>query len=259
VHFAFLGTSGAVPSLSRDTTSLVFAGAGDLVLVDCGGSPVQKLLLAGLDPRDLSLVVITHLHPDHAYGLPALVQNLILLGRRAPLPIACRQEHAEPLQALLALFGVLERPGQFAVRWVPVHPRVGVPVGTTASFALTAGPASHGRMPNMAVRVERRDGQGGPVVYSSDTEPCDDVVALAAGAHTLIHEATYLDRAAPRAGVHCTAAEAGEVASRAGVRRLILTHLDAAHHDEVEAMARVARERFGGLVEVAEELVPYPL
>ncbi|MBI2219272.1 MAG: hypothetical protein HYU51_18490 [Candidatus Rokubacteria bacterium] len=43
VRFAFLGTSAAVPSVQRDTTSLVFASPGGAILVDCGGSPVQKL------------------------------------------------------------------------------------------------------------------------------------------------------------------------------------------------------------------------
>jgi flavin reductase (DIM6/NTAB) family NADH-FMN oxidoreductase RutF len=49
VHFAFLGTSGAVPSLGRDNTSIVFVGPGGAVLLDCGGSPIQKLLLAAVD------------------------------------------------------------------------------------------------------------------------------------------------------------------------------------------------------------------
>jgi len=44
VHFTFLGSSGAVPARERDTTSIVFIGEDDAVLVDCGGSPMQKTL-----------------------------------------------------------------------------------------------------------------------------------------------------------------------------------------------------------------------
>ena len=63
-----------------------------------------------------------------------------------------------------------------------------------------------------------------------------------------------------RAGVHSTAAEAGEIAARAGVRRLILAHIDAAHHDDsVVGSPRGGAPRFAGEVEIAEELVPYPL
>jgi len=47
VHFTFLGSAGALPARDRDTTSIVFVGDGDAVLIDCGGSPMQKLLRAG--------------------------------------------------------------------------------------------------------------------------------------------------------------------------------------------------------------------
>jgi ribonuclease Z len=258
VHFAFLGTSGAVPSLRRDSTFIVFVDGEASVLVDCGGSPVQKLLLAGVDPATLARVVITHIHPDHAYGLPSLLQNLLLMKRHAPLPIACREEHVEPLRTVLRAFGLLGRPEMFPVPFEPVPAREAVAIGTTGAFTLLASPNAHGAMPNMAIRVEVAGGPGA-VVYSSDTAPCDAVVALARGAHTLIHEATFSERATERFGTHSTATEAGAVAARAGVRRLLLTHIDPAHHGEVEELAREARVHFRGEVEIAEELVPYPL
>jgi len=43
------------------------------------------------------------------------------------------------------------------------------------------------------------------------------------------------------------------------VRRLILTHIGAEYHQDVDALADEARKRFAGEVEVARELVPYPL
>jgi len=93
-------------------------------------------------------------------------------------------------------------------------------------------------MPNFAVRVDVAG--RGSFVYSSDTRPCETVVALARGVDTLVHEATYSERDPGRAGghAHSTAAEAGEVAARAGVRRLILTHIGAEYHDAVDALAR---------------------
>ena len=257
MHFVFLGSAGAIPGRDRDTTSILFVTDGDAVLVDCGGSPAQKLILAGTNPVSLTRVVITHIHPDHAYGLPSLVQTLFLLGRQAPLHLACREEHEAPLRALLGLFGLLERPGIFPVVWEPVPPREGVAVGTPGGFAITASPNAHGGMPNMALRFEA---PGRPaVVYSSDTEPCAAVEALARGAHTLIHEATFSERRPRGIGAHSTAAQAGEIAARAGVARLILAHIDAGLHGELEALREEARARFSGEVEIARELVPYPL
>ena len=262
MHFAFLGTSGAVASMRRDTTALVFVGREESVLVDCGGSPVQRLRLAGVDPATLAHVVITHIHPDHAYGLPSLVQNLFLLKRAAPLTVSCREEHVEPLRAVLAAFGLHGRPGMFPLELAGAAPgaapAAGARLAATASFAITAAPNAHGTMPNMALRFDVGD-PGRAVVYSSDTGPCDAVVDLARGAHTLIHEATFSAATAERYGAHSTAAEAGEIAARAGVQRLILTHIDAQYHDDVEALAEEARERFSGAVEIAEELIPYPI
>jgi ribonuclease Z len=86
--------------------------------------------------------------------------------------------------------------------------------------------------------------------------PCDAVAALARGARTLVHEASYLerDRDPGHAVALSPAAEAGEIAARAGVERLILTHVGAAYHGAADAVTAEARGRFGGAVEVAEEL-----
>ncbi|HEV8227889.1 MAG TPA: MBL fold metallo-hydrolase [Methylomirabilota bacterium] len=257
MHFTFLGSSGAVPARERDTTSIVFVGDGDAVLVDCGGSPMQKLLLAGVAPEALGRVVITHIHADHVYGLPSLVETLYLLGRRTPLRLAYREEHEGALRALLGVFRQLERPEIFPIVWEPVPARERFALESLGSFAVSASPNAHGKMPNLAVRFEPF---GGPaVVYSSDTEPCEAVVALARGAHTLIHEATFSERRPKGVGVHSTAAEAGEIAARAGVKRLILAHIDVSHHGDLEGHGEEARSRFSGEVEVAQELVPYPL
>ncbi|MFQ5899254.1 MAG: MBL fold metallo-hydrolase [Candidatus Methylomirabilia bacterium] len=258
MFFAFLGTSAAIPSLSRDTTSLVFVGEEEVILVECGGSPIQKLLAASVDPLSLTHVLITHLHPDHAYGLPALIQSLILAGRSAPLSLLCRAEHVEPLTDLLRIFRLWERPEAFPLQITGVPAREGVEVVSGRSFVVRASPNAHGSMPNLAISVEL-PGRRSAVVYSSDTEPCEAVSRLAAGAHTLIHEATFRAGDRGRYGAHSTAAEAGQVAAAAGVERLILTHIEAEYHGEVEALVGEARREFGGEIEIAEELRPYPL
>jgi ribonuclease Z len=255
-RFAFLGTSGAVPSAERDTISLVFEDDAGLVLVDCGGSPVQRLRRLGLDPLRLGRIVITHLHPDHAYGLPALLQSLMLLGRTAPLPVVCRPEHVEPLSTLLTLFGLTGRM-RFDALLTPIALTPSARAFSVGALAVSTSPNAHGSMPNFAVRVDVAGGAA--VVYSSDTQPCDAVVALARGADTLIHEATFPDRDRGRFGVHSTAGEAGQVAARAGARRLILAHIEADYHHAVDALADEARKHFGGVVEVARELAFYPL
>ena len=252
MRFAFLGTSGAVPSRERDTTSLVFEADGVSVLVDCGGSAVQKLLRLGLDPLELGAVVITHLHADHSYGLPSVVQSLRGLRRVAPLDVVCRPEHVEPLRALLALFGLWPRADTYEVRLSPIALSVGARAAEFGPLAVTTAPNAHGAMPNFAVRVQARDAR--TVVYSSDTEPSENVVTLARGAHVLVHEATSSARDRGRFGAHSTADEAGAIAAHAGVERLVLTHVAAVYHGALDALVAEAAKRFGGPIEVAREL-----
>jgi len=178
----------------------------------------------------------------------------MLLGRRPPLTVVCRPEHVEALQTLLRLFNLWQRANAFPLTVTPIDLAPGARAFTTGGLAVSTAPNAHGPMPNFAVRVEA--GGAGAVVYSSDTTPCDAVAELARGARTLVHEATYLerDRTPGHHTTHSTGAEAGEIAARAGVERLLLTHVGAEYHDDVGALAAEARGRFGGTVEVAEEL-----
>ena len=255
-RFAFLGTSGAVASATRDNTSIVVEAGAAAILLDCSGGAVHRLRRLGLDPQALTHVVVTHLHVDHAYGLPSVVRQLALLGRRAPLAVACRPEHVEALHTLLTIFRLLGRPDIFPVTLTPIDLAPGARAFTTGPLAVSTTPNDHGPMPNFAVRAEV---DGRALVYSSDTRPSDAVVALARGADVLVHEATFAerDRSASRSATHSSAADAGRVAARAAVRRLILTHVGPEYHGDVSGLAAEARAHFDGVVEVAEELQPY--
>lgn len=255
-RFTFLGTSGALASATRDNTSLVVEAGEVAVLVDCSGSAVHRLRDLGVDPLALTHVVVTHLHADHASGLPSLVAQLAMLQRSTPLTVVCRPEHVASLRTLLTVFNLWERPGRFAVVLAPIALGVGARAFVSGALTVTTAPNEHGTMPNFAVRMEVVG--GGAVVYSSDTQPSAAVVALASGADVLVHEATFAERdRGPGPVAHSSAADAGRVAARAGVQRLILTHIGAGYHDDVAALADEARGHFGGVVEVAEELRPY--
>ena len=60
------------------------------------------------------------------------------------------------------------------------------------------------------------------VVYSGDTEPCENMVTISKKADLLIHDATFAEYVEDR--MHSGAKDAAAIAKKAGVRNLILTH-----------------------------------
>ena len=85
---------------------------------------------------------------------------------------------------------------------------------------------------------------GGRVLaYSADTAPCDALIRLAQDADLFLCEASYLDGEDNPPDLHLTGREAGEAATKAGVGRLVLTHLVTAWGSEANGV----RGRGGGL------------
>jgi ribonuclease Z len=102
--------------------------------------------------------------------------------------------------------------------------------GRVIDAGTLVGPTRHGRR----------------VVITGDTRPCEATVDLARGADLLVHEATFAEEEAERAREtgHSTAREAADVAARAGVRRLVLTHLSARYTRDTTDLEREARAVF---------------
>lgn len=102
------------------------------------------------------------------------------------------------------------------------------------------------------VRPEEICGKSRPglkVVYCMDTRPCDSGIKLAQRADLLIHDSTFDNSMSEKAALykHSTSQEAAEVAKRAGVKKLVLTHISAMY-DNPEGLLRQARRVFKNTV-----------
>lgn len=108
-------------------------------------------------------------------------------------------------------------------------------------------------------QVVGRARPGLKIAYSGDTRPTRRFVKIAKGADLLVHEATLMDELAARAkrDGHSTPSQAAEVAKKAGVKRLILTHVSARYRD-VQAMLKEARKVFPNTA-VAEDFMTIEL
>ncbi len=242
-----LGTGAAVSDPHRTTTMLAVEEDGRLLLVDCGGDAVHRLLALGLDPGRVTAVVLTHQHPDHISGYPLLLEKLWLLGRREPLPVYGPADALDVARAVFDCYATYEWAGLPERAYHPVEMAPGAAVFADGTFTVTATPVVH-PVPTIGLRIE--GATGGTLAYSSDTAKTERVVELARGVDLLVHEAT-----GSQPGVHASAEEAAETAAEAGVGRLVLVHLSPGMTDDA---LEDARRRFTG-TELGEELGVYPL
>jgi len=247
-RLVMLGTAAAVPDAAHENTYMVLDGPDGAVLIDCAGSPIGRLEMAGVAHTRLRAVVITHLHPDHSYGLPMLLMGLWLQGRTERLVVYAPDSVASRLTTIMDAFEWSSWPKFFPVEFQAIAPQPGAPVLETGDFRITASRNQH-MVLTIALRIENR-ATGRVTVYSSDTAPCDAVVDLARGADLLVHEA-----AGSTLG-HSSAAMAGLVASQAGAKKLILVHYQVGANPDL--LAAEARTAFDGPVEVAQDMAEYP-
>lgn len=211
-----LGASNAIPTRESENTHMVIVGRERTLLVDSVSNPILRLEQAGLGFNDLTDIIVTHFHPDHASGIPLLLMDMWLMGREKPLNIYGLHYTLDRVEGLMGFYNWSDWPNFFPVVFYRLPVKEKTPVLECSDFIVHASPVRH-MIPNIGLRIEFPHSQK-VMAYSCDTEPCDEVVRLSEGADVLIHEATG------ESPGHSSAAQAGEIAQKAEVGKLYLIH-----------------------------------
>jgi ribonuclease Z len=82
-----LGTGSAIPTVKRGTTSHFVNCQQRHILIDCGEGTQLQMRKFKLKFQQIDIILISHLHGDHVFGLPGLLSTMQLLGREHKLKI----------------------------------------------------------------------------------------------------------------------------------------------------------------------------
>ena len=249
MRLTLLGTGTPAPSTRRQSSGYLVEVGGDVIVLDHGPGAHQRLIEAGFRATSVTHALFTHLHYDHCmdYGRLVLQRWDAGAGRVAELSvygppplrrmtdslfgedgfyhadIEARTRHEASLDVFRARGGALpRRPPAPVVTEV----RPGDRIAGNGWHALV-GESAH-MQPYLACYGYRIEAGGASLCYAGDSGGVPEaVIALASKADVLIHMMHFASGTEPSVtfrqstGSHLDAAE---VARRAGVGALVLTH-----------------------------------
>jgi ribonuclease BN (tRNA processing enzyme) len=239
MRLTVLGCAGSFPGPESACSAYLVEEDDFRLLIDFGSGSLTALQrYAGLHAVDAML--LTHLHCDHMLDACTyvVVRRYDPAGPLPPIPVyapagapdriaAAYSQDEGPVDDVYTFYGL--QPGTF-----PIGP-----------FTVTVDRVNH-PVETYGVRLESK---GRVLTYSSDTAPCDALLRLALGADLFLCEASYLDGMDNPPDLHLTGREAGEVATKAGVGQLLLTHLVPAWGSEADTLD-AASAAFTGPLEI---------
>lgn len=248
MRLTVVGCSGSFPGPGSPCSSYLVEHEGYRIVLDMGNGSLGELQ-RHTDLAAVDAVLLSHLHGDHCLDMCAYaVVRRYFVGSCPPK---------------LPVFGPPGTSGRLAAAYDPFSrddlrdvfgfARLDVGTRELGPFRATFARVNH-PVETYAMRLEAG---GAALTYSGDTAESEALVQLARGSDVFLCEATYLHGTEFPPDLHLTGVQAGEHALRAGVGRLLLTHLPPGG-DPIRQLGD-ATQAFGGLTEVVTTGASYDL
>ena len=281
-----LGTGTPLPDPTRSGPSTAIVVGTKAYIIDAGTGTVRRAAAArdkgvqALEPTNLKIVFLTHLHSDHTLGLPDLILTPWTMGRTEPLELYGPPGTRAMVNHILQAFAVdietrtegLEHSNKTGYK-VNVHEIKAGVVYKDGGVTVTAFPLKHGALAAFGYRFQTPDRT---IVLSGDTSPTDAIVENCHSCDILIAESytkASFDLVSPawqqyRLTFHTSAQQLGEIASKAKPGLLILSHRGNAGCDQAgteecrrtgseEEMLKEVRLAYPGKVAAGHDLDVY--
>lgn len=281
INITFLGTTGAAPTKERSLPSVAMTYEGDIFLFDCGEGTQMQMLKFGISTQRLKAIFLSHTHGDHIIGIAGLIRTLALNNRKDELWIFV-PKGSEPAVRSLVVFDkaiinypirivgiragkVYEGKGYEISAFKLSHnvstvgyvfreedkrnfitdkcKRLGVKGTMFGELTRKGSLTVNGRKITLASVTTLKPGK--KIVYATDTRPSAETIKNAKGADLLIHESSFGEeqKKLAIARKHSTASEAAELAKKAKVHALVLTHFSARYRETTQ-LIKEARHIF---------------
>jgi len=239
-----LGTGTPIPDPDRSGPATAIVVDDRAYLIDFGPGVVRRAEAAALkrelpevEPGNLKVAFVTHLHSDHTAGYPDLILGGWTSGRTVPLevygPTGLQSMTDHILQAYRVDIETRTNPDgnqrRFPDGWkVHAHEIKSGVIYKDEKVTVTAFPTKHA-MESYGYRFETPDRT---IVISGDTNPVPETIKACNGCDILIHEAQPLELLAKMpesiqsfdAKYHTTTEQLAELATKAKPKLLVIYH-----------------------------------
>jgi ribonuclease BN (tRNA processing enzyme) len=223
---------------------------GATLLFDSGPGTMRRLLRTGTTIFDVDYIFYSHFHPDHTAELvPFLFATKYpdMNQRQTMLTIVAGEGFEDFYAGLKTVYGKWIELDSGLVEIIQMDNRA-ADSRRLKDFSVQSAPVEH-NPESIAYRITSTGGHS--VVYSGDTDYSENLIELSKKADILICESALPDDF--RIKGHLTPSLAGDMATRAGVKKLVLTHF----YPECDKadIEQECRKTYDGPLVLAEDLM----